>query len=64
MEFLDISSLGATYRYAVKIEQNLKDEPEEGEYRFHSDMWVKGTPLHFIIDSSRKKNLILEDVFK
>ena len=24
MEFLDISSLGATYRYAVKIEQNIK----------------------------------------
>jgi hypothetical protein len=24
MEFLDISSLGTTYRYAVKIEQNLK----------------------------------------
>jgi hypothetical protein len=24
MEFLDISSLGAAYRYAVKIEQKLK----------------------------------------
>ena len=24
MEFLDISSLGATYRYAVKIEQKFK----------------------------------------
>jgi hypothetical protein len=27
------------------------DEPEEGECLFHSQMWVKGTPLHFIIDS-------------
>jgi hypothetical protein len=26
MEFLDISSLGATYRYAVKIEQKLKQK--------------------------------------
>jgi hypothetical protein len=24
---------------------------EEGEHLFHSQMWVKGTPLHFIIDS-------------
>jgi hypothetical protein len=27
-------------------------------------MWVKGNPLHFIIDSGSQKNLILEDVFK
>ena len=26
MEFLDISSLGMTYRYAVKIEQNIKQK--------------------------------------
>jgi hypothetical protein len=26
MEFLDISSLGVTYRYAVKIEQKLKQK--------------------------------------
>jgi hypothetical protein len=24
MEFLDISSLGVTYRYAIKIKENLK----------------------------------------
>ena len=30
---------------------------EEGEHLFHSQMWVKGTPLHFIVDS--QKNLIL-----
>jgi hypothetical protein len=24
--------------------------PEEGEHIFHSQMWVKGTPLHFIVD--------------
>jgi hypothetical protein len=27
-------------------------------------MWVKGTPLHFIIDSGIKKNLILVEVIK
>jgi hypothetical protein len=25
--------------------------PEEGDRLFHSQMWVKGTPLHFIVDS-------------
>jgi hypothetical protein len=27
-------------------------------------MWVKGTPLHFIIDSSSQKNLISTEVIK
>jgi hypothetical protein len=25
-------------------------DPKEGEHLFHSWMWVKGTPLHFIFD--------------
>ena len=31
MEFLDISSLGAAYRYAVKIEQKLKQKTRKFE---------------------------------
>jgi hypothetical protein len=27
-------------------------------------MWVKGTPLHFIVDSGSQKNLISEEVVK
>ena len=27
-------------------------------------MWVKGTPLHFIVDSDSQKNLILAEVVK
>ena len=23
---------------------------EEGEHLFHSQMWVKGNPMHFIVD--------------
>jgi hypothetical protein len=34
------------------------DEPKEGERLFHSHMWVKFTPLHFIVYSGRQKNLI------
>jgi hypothetical protein len=26
-------------------------DPEEGEQLFHSQMLVKGTPLHFIVDN-------------
>jgi hypothetical protein len=29
MEFLDISSLGAAYRYVVKIEQKLKQKMQQ-----------------------------------
>jgi hypothetical protein len=37
---------------------------EEGEHLFHSQMWVKGTPMHFIVDSRRQKNLISAEVIK
>jgi hypothetical protein len=39
-------------------------DPEEGERLFHSQMWVKGTPLHFIVDSGSQKNLISAEVVK
>jgi hypothetical protein len=35
----------------TKLHPSERDEPEEGEHLFHSQMWVKGTPLHFIVDS-------------
>jgi hypothetical protein len=37
---------------------------EEGERLFHSQMWVKGTPLHFIVDNDNEKNLISAKVVK
>jgi hypothetical protein len=37
---------------------------EEGERLFHSQMWVKGTLLHFIVDSRSQKNLISTEVVK
>jgi hypothetical protein len=39
-------------------------DPEEGECLFHSQIWVKGTPLYFILDSVSQKNLILLEVVK
>ena len=39
-------------------------DPEEGDHLFHSKMWVKGTPLHFIVDRGIHKNLISTKVVK
>jgi hypothetical protein len=39
-------------------------EQEEGECLFHSQMWVKGAPLHFIVDNGSQKNLISSVVVK
>ena len=46
------------------IQPSELDEPEEGECLFHSQMWVKGTPIHFIIDNVSQKNLIPTEVIK
>jgi hypothetical protein len=48
----------------TKLQPGELDEPEEGECLFHSQMWVKGTPLHFIIDIGSQKNLISVEVVK
>jgi hypothetical protein len=37
---------------------------EEGEHLFHSQMWVKGIPLHFIIYNDSQKNLISTKAIK
>jgi hypothetical protein len=46
------------------IQPEEPTDPEEGERLFHSHMWVKGTPLHFIVDSGSLKNLISVEVIK
>jgi hypothetical protein len=47
-----------------KIQPEEPIDLEEGELIFHSHMWVKGNPLHFIIDSEIQKNLISTEVVK
>ena len=52
---------------AVTTTQIQLDEPEESEAEerlFHSQMWVKGTPLHFVVDNGSQKNLISVEVIK
>jgi hypothetical protein len=47
-----------------KLHPSEPDEPKEGEFLFHSQMWVKGTSLEFIVDSGSQKNLISVEVVK
>lgn len=35
----------------TKVQPSEPEELEEGDLLFHSQMWVKGTPLDFIVDS-------------
>jgi hypothetical protein len=46
------------------IQPEELEDSKEGESLFHSQMWVKGTPLHFIVDSESQKKLISIEVFK
>jgi hypothetical protein len=46
------------------IQPEEPTDPEEGECLFHSQMWVKGAPLHFIVDSGSQKKLISGEVVK
>jgi hypothetical protein len=48
----------------VVIQPKELTDPEEGKHLFHSQMWVKGTLLHFIVDSGSQKNLISVEVIK
>eukprot|EP00253_Pinus_taeda_P029071 PITA_29071 len=47
----------------TKIQKEEPEDPEE-KHLFHSQMWVKGSPLQFIVDSGSQKNLISAKVVK
>ena len=48
----------------TKIEKEEPEDPEEEEHLFHSQMWVKGSPVQFIVDNGSQKNLISAEVVK
>ena len=48
----------------TKIQKEEPEDPEEAEHLFHSQMWVKGSPLRFIVDNGSQNNLISTDVVK
>jgi hypothetical protein len=55
-QIIDVDSTAIVATAAIQPEEPT--DLEEGERLFHSQMWVKGTPLHFIVDSGSQKNLI------
>jgi hypothetical protein len=58
MEFLDITPLGTTYRYAVKIEQKFKQKRREFAYENSSQSKQgKATPTHMARDREKMDTL-------
>jgi hypothetical protein len=53
-----------TITMTATIQPEEPADPKEGEFLFHSQMWLKGTPLHFIVDSESQKDLISVEVIK
>jgi hypothetical protein len=48
----------------TKIQKEEPKDSEEEDHLFHSQMWVKGSPLQFIVNSGSQKNLISAEVVK
>ena len=46
----------------TNIQPDELEEIGEGEHLFHSHMWVKENPLHYIVDDEIKKNMILTEI--
>ena len=42
----------------AKIQKEEPEDLEQEEHIFHSQMWVKGSPLQFIVKNGSQKNLI------
>jgi hypothetical protein len=61
-QIIDADPTAIVATTTIQLEEPI--DPEEGEHLFHSQMWVKGTPLHFIVDSGSQKNLISSEVIK
>ena len=61
-QIIDVDPTAIVATAAIQPEEPT--DPEEGEHLFHSQMWVKGTPLQFIVDSGSQKNLISAEVVK
>jgi hypothetical protein len=61
-QIIDADPTAIVMTATIQLEEPT--DPEEGECLFHSQMWVKGTPLHFIVDSGSQKNLISAEVVK
>jgi hypothetical protein len=61
-QIIDADATAIVATATIQLEEPT--DPGEGEHLFHSQMWVKETPLHFIVDSGSQKSLISAEVVK
>jgi hypothetical protein len=61
-QIVDAKPISTITTTTIQLEE--LQELGDGEHLFHSQMWVKGDPLHFIIDNGSQKNLISAEVVK
>jgi hypothetical protein len=61
-QIIDADPTSIVVTTTIQLEEPTNHE--EGEHLFHSQMWVKGTLFHFIVDSGSHKNLISTKVVK
>jgi hypothetical protein len=61
-EIIDASPTASVVTKTIQPKEPT--DPKDGERLFRSQMWVKGTPLHFISDSGSQKNFISAEVVK
>jgi hypothetical protein len=61
-QIIDVEPTATIVATTIQLEE--PEELEEGDHLFHSQMWVNGTPLHFIVNNGSQKNLISSEVVK
>jgi hypothetical protein len=61
-QIIDVDRTAIVATTSIQTKETI--DPEEEESLFYSYMWVKVTPLHFIVDNVRHKKLISIEVIK
>ena len=61
-QIIDVDPTATVATAQIQLED--PEESEAEECLFHSQMWVKGMPLHFVVDNGSQKNLISAEVVK
>jgi hypothetical protein len=52
-QIIDANPTAIVATTTIKVEEPT--DPEEGECLFHSQMWVKGTPLHLLLIAEARR---------
>ena len=61
-QIIDANPIATVATTQIQLED--PEESEAEEHLLHSHMWVKGMPLHFVVDNDSQKNLISVEFIK